>query len=218
MIVLRMIGLSPLQGGGLSRLLSAQPGWSTADGLGPDGDDGTRSVYVVGSAGRPAALDLVAAAGGRGPVLVLADRTEPAQVEAYFAAGALGCVHSAAPLESIAEGLRAVAEGRRYLALSPARTEAADPSADRAAAAGRTPAGAVLSEREQQVLDFIGHGYTHDQIASRLRISRHTVDTYVKRVRRKLSLGNKAQLARAAVLSELSSLGAGSGPAGSSGE
>ncbi|AZQ32390.1 response regulator transcription factor [Streptomyces cyaneochromogenes] len=58
---------------------------------------------------------------------------------------------------------------------------------------------AALSVRERQVLTGIAKGLTHDQIANRLRISRHTVDTYVKRVRRKLGLGNKAELTRAAV-------------------
>lgn len=58
---------------------------------------------------------------------------------------------------------------------------------------------ASLSERERQVLLCIGDGYTHDQTARRLGISTHTVDTYVKRVRSKLGLGNKAELARAAI-------------------
>ncbi|MFI1110190.1 LuxR C-terminal-related transcriptional regulator [Streptomyces physcomitrii] len=58
---------------------------------------------------------------------------------------------------------------------------------------------AALSARERQVLTGIAKGLTHDQVAYRLQISRHTVDTYVKRVRRKLGLGNKAELTRAAV-------------------
>ncbi|MEV0680196.1 response regulator transcription factor [Actinosynnema sp. NPDC050436] len=58
----------------------------------------------------------------------------------------------------------------------------------------------ALSQRERQVLDHIARGFTHFQVANRLGISRHTVDTYVKRIRTKLCLGNKAQLARAALL------------------
>lgn len=56
-----------------------------------------------------------------------------------------------------------------------------------------------LSKREQQVLGFIGDGLTHAQVARRLGLSQHTVDTYVKRIRRKLRVGNKAELARAAL-------------------
>ncbi|MEU2668771.1 response regulator transcription factor [Streptomyces sp. NPDC007164] len=79
-----------------------------------------------------------------------------------------------------------------------------------AALAGQPPSGArttevsaderpVLSRREQQVLGFIADGLTHAQVARRLAISQHTVDTYVKRIRRKLRVGNKAELARAAL-------------------
>lgn len=57
-----------------------------------------------------------------------------------------------------------------------------------------------LSEREEQVLNYIACGYTHGQVARRLGISPHTVDTYVKRIRVKLAVGNKAELTRAAVL------------------
>ena len=58
----------------------------------------------------------------------------------------------------------------------------------------------ALSTRERQVLQYIACGYTHGQAARRLGISPHTVDTYVKRIRAKLAVGNKAELTRAAVL------------------
>lgn len=57
-----------------------------------------------------------------------------------------------------------------------------------------------LSPRESQVLRRIAHGRTQNQIAQALGISRHTVDTYIRRIRSKLELGNKAELSRAAVL------------------
>ncbi|NUT48713.1 MAG: helix-turn-helix transcriptional regulator [Saccharothrix sp.] len=60
-------------------------------------------------------------------------------------------------------------------------------------------AGNPLSRREQQVLQHIAEGLTHGQIARQLGISQHTVDTYVKRIRSKLLLGNKADLTRAAL-------------------
>lgn len=65
--------------------------------------------------------------------------------------------------------------------------------------AGQEPA-SQLSKRETEVLRHISNGLTHDQVARRLGISRHTVDTYVKRIRTKLGVGNKAELTRAAVL------------------
>lgn len=58
----------------------------------------------------------------------------------------------------------------------------------------------TLSRREEEVLRQIANGLTHGQIARRLGISQHTVNTYVKRIRAKMSLGNKAELTRAAVM------------------
>ncbi|MFF8395660.1 LuxR C-terminal-related transcriptional regulator [Streptomyces sp. NPDC016172] len=75
-------------------------------------------------------------------------------------------------------------------------------AAIRAAAARDTPVrpeegGFALSARERQVLRLIADGYTHDQTARRLDLSPHTVNTYVKRAKGKLGLGNKAELTRA---------------------
>lgn len=64
---------------------------------------------------------------------------------------------------------------------------------------GSEPSDVALSSRERAVLTQIAWGLTHDQIARRLGISKHTVDTYVKRVRTKLKVGNKAELTRAAM-------------------
>ncbi|MFC7585743.1 response regulator transcription factor [Nonomuraea antimicrobica] len=57
------------------------------------------------------------------------------------------------------------------------------------------------------MLRRISQGLTHGQIATRLGISRHTVDTYVKRIRAKLGAGNKAELTRAALLGRVAGVG-----------
>lgn len=110
----------------------------------------------------------------------------------FLAAGAIGVVARREPAETVASAVRAMAGG------PPPR-----------ARGGTTPAPpdkrttlmeVVLSEREEQVLRYISHGLTHGQIATRLGISAHTVDTYVKRIRTKLGAGNKAELTRVAML------------------
>jgi DNA-binding CsgD family transcriptional regulator len=60
-----------------------------------------------------------------------------------------------------------------------------------------------LSPREREVLRWISGGMTHGQTATRMRITKATVDTYVERIRRKLGAGNKADLTRAAVTLDL---------------
>jgi DNA-binding NarL/FixJ family response regulator len=111
--------------------------------------------------------------------------------EVYLRAGAMGVVSKGDTGENIVQALQTVASGRR---LGGTETKPA-PTAE------RTQLSAFqLSEREEQVLQQIAHGHTHGQIAIRLGISPHTVDTYVKRIRSKLGVGNKAELTRAALL------------------
>ncbi|MEU3454982.1 response regulator transcription factor [Micromonospora sp. NPDC006766] len=94
-----------------------------------------------------------------------------------------------APADVVVRAVRTVFDGGRFFG--------------RAATAGKSnPRGTEsvpLSLREGQVLRQVSRGLTHGQIARALGISQHTVDTYVKRVRLKLGLGNKAELTRAAL-------------------
>ncbi len=125
--------------------------------------------------------------------------------EMYLHAGAAGVVNKS---ETGAGIIRAVelaisgASGRWVPTPAPAPAPAPTPTpvvAGTPARADRHP----LSDREEQVLRQIAHGLTHGQVATRLGISPHTVDTYVKRIRAKLGVGNKAELTRAALLGRL---------------
>ena len=49
----------------------------------------------------------------------------------------------------------------------------------------------TLSTQEQAVLSMSAKGYTYDEIAGLLKLSRHTVETYVKRIYRKLHVHSK---------------------------
>jgi len=133
-------------------------------------------------------------------VLVMINDVE-ADGAIYLRAGASGVVNKRASGESIIRAVRAVTSGA---VVSPEDVE--DPPALERA----EPCGHHLSERERQVLRQVSRGLTHGQIATRLGISPHTVDTYVKRIRAKLGVGNKAELTRAALLGRL----AGELPAG----
>jgi DNA-binding NarL/FixJ family response regulator len=50
-----------------------------------------------------------------------------------------------------------------------------------------------LSERESNVLALTAKGYSYDEIAQLLNVSRHTVQTYVKRIYRKLQVNSKIE-------------------------
>lgn len=132
-------------------------------------------------------LDVIRQYTGRTRVMVVSASRLPADIEASFHAGAHGYVHKGVEPEVLVSAVRDVAAGgsARLVAGAPAVDDASHPS---------------LSMRERQVLHFIANGYTHEQAARRLGISPHTVETYVKRLRAKLGVGNKAHLTRVALL------------------
>jgi DNA-binding NarL/FixJ family response regulator len=131
----------------------------------------------------------IAAAARVAPVLIL-DNSVGTHAD-YVRAGAYGVVSKRTSAEGLVAAIRAATSG---LSVRPARS-----------GTPRRPdhpgqAAQQLSEREEQVLRHIARGLTHGQIATRLGISRHTVETYVSRIRVKLRVGNKAELTRAALL------------------
>jgi len=66
---------------------------------------------------------------------------------------------------------------------------------DKSAAAPLEPASGkpALSAREQEVLEYITKGFTSDEIAVIMSVSRHTVLTYVRRIYAKLEVNSKAE-------------------------
>jgi DNA-binding NarL/FixJ family response regulator len=52
---------------------------------------------------------------------------------------------------------------------------------------------AALSGREQEVLEYITKGFTSDEIAGLMSVSRHTVLTFVRRIYSKLEVNSKAE-------------------------
>lgn len=135
------------------------------------------------------ALEYVAAARNLAPVLLLGAPADPYLLNQYQRAGAVGFLNRRTDADGLLTALRAVVHGGGCGTSDP-------PNREQSLGAEVV----ALSPREQQVLRLISRGLTHGQVARRLGISPHTVDTYVKRVRSKLDLGNKAVLTRAAVL------------------
>jgi DNA-binding NarL/FixJ family response regulator len=119
------------------------------------------------------------------PVLILTP-TPDFCARGYLDAGATATISKQDDVNTLAQAIRAAARP----APAPA-WPVPDPA---------PPPGTGLSSRESQVLRYIACGYTHGQVARRLGISPHTDNTYVKRIRTKLALGNKAELTRAALL------------------
>ena len=136
--------------------------------------------------------DLAHRATSLAPVLLIgAGSADPCHSAHLHAGGVKGMVGRDFDMDTVVRAVRQVAGGGEFWEPDSRRPHA-EPST---AAAIET-----LSPREQEVLRQIAIGRTHGQIATRLDISQHTVDTYVKRIRSKLNIGNKAELTRAALL------------------
>ncbi|MEV6512367.1 helix-turn-helix transcriptional regulator [Streptomyces sp. NPDC051642] len=52
----------------------------------------------------------------------------------------------------------------------------------------------LLSDRELEVLGHLAEGHTYTSIARRMNLSPHTVDTYLRRIRGKAGVSNRAHL------------------------
>ena len=135
----------------------------------------------------------VRAAQPRCLVLVVSGIEEPAQIAEVMKAGASGFALKTQPVSEIVEAFRCVlAGGRSVPAIVRERVEALadDPSGwplDR------------LTRREREVLDLVVMGFSNENIAARLLISRRTVETHRLRVMSKLgahSLVDLMQIAR----------------------
>jgi two-component system nitrate/nitrite response regulator NarL len=130
-------------------------------------------------------------------VLVVSEPRHRDDVLAAIRAGARGYLTSHAGPQLILSAAATVAAGGFALSPQLADLLRADlPTSSTAPATTSAVAAfdSVLSAREDEALLWIARGYTHQQAAVRMGISKATVDTYVGRIRAKLQLGNKAEL------------------------
>jgi len=57
-----------------------------------------------------------------------------------------------------------------------------------------------LSKREKQIVNLIGEGLTVNEIANKIVLSKHTVETHKKNIFFKLEVTNNAQLIKKAMV------------------
>lgn len=136
--------------------------------------------------------ELIGQLSSLGRVLVISDFAGRQPVADALRAGAYGCVTRHADDQELRRAVDTVALGGLYVA---PRLEARL----RAELQVAVPARLVLGRREAETLRLLATGLTHGQIARRMNLTEATVSTYVKRIRIKLKVGNKADLTRKAI-------------------
>jgi DNA-binding NarL/FixJ family response regulator len=131
------------------------------------------------------------------PVLVLSTHDESIYAERAVRAGARGYVMKQAPTSELMGAIRQVLSGNLWLSEA-MRTRFVQKHLHGEPVARQTDLDA-LSDRELEVFDLIGHGYSTRRIATKLRLSVSTVETYRAHLKEKLHLADGMELVRRAV-------------------
>lgn len=130
-------------------------------------------------------------------VLVLSMHANEAYVLEALRNGAAGYILKSASAETLAEAVRAVAGGHRYLC--PPLSERAIEAYVQQAQTGTLDVYDTLTNREREVLQLAAEGAANGQIAEKLSISSRTVEVHRARILQKLDLHSQTDLVRYAI-------------------
>ncbi|MFM9907698.1 MAG: response regulator [Chitinophagaceae bacterium] len=122
-------------------------------------------------------------------IIAMSTFKERSYISQMIQNGASGYLVKSASKEEIEEAILSVYEGKLYMSLS-INLSASDKNE-----LSNVP---VLSSREKEVLQLIADGFTNPQIATKLFISLHTVDSHRKNLLTKFDVNNTASLIKLA--------------------
>jgi DNA-binding NarL/FixJ family response regulator len=128
-------------------------------------------------------------------IVILSMHLSAEHVFRALRAGALGYVAKESAGEEVAEAIRAVAAGRRYLSQQISEFMMEDFLRDGVEVSPLDR----LSLRESEVLKLVVDGHTNADIAERIALSPKTVETYRARIMRKLGVKDTVELVKYAM-------------------
>ena len=129
-------------------------------------------------------------------VIMLSMHLTDNHMRSAFQSGARGYILKESAGEEVVEAVRAVAAGDRFLSPQiPDQLLESFTQPDQVS----TPSPAILTEREQVVLQLLVEGYNNIEIADRLALSPKTVHTYRTRIMDKLDIHDLPGLVRFAI-------------------
>lgn len=127
-------------------------------------------------------------------IIVLSMHDENQYAERTLRAGASGYIMKQEAPARVLEAIRKVAAGQIYVSdqISKRLLQGlVKPTKDSPLAA--------LSDREFQVFQYIGEGFSHQHIADNLKLSIKTIESHVERIKNKLGLRSGRELLRRAM-------------------
>lgn len=131
-------------------------------------------------------------------IIVFSMHDEALYAARALQAGARGYLMKSVPPEKIVEGIRQILAGK--IALSePMRERLMNQLVGGKDATALASPLDLLSDRELTVFELIGHGFSSRQIAQKINLSIHTVESYRERIKQKLKLHSAPELIQHAV-------------------
>jgi DNA-binding NarL/FixJ family response regulator len=125
-------------------------------------------------------LELIERGDATPAFLVLSSFDQPQYARAAYQRGASGYLLKVAPIEDIVTALHAVAAGGT--AFAPNHLAALTNRAE-------------LSPREVELVGLVAQGYSNDEIAARMSLSRKTVEAYLGRLYARWEVASRTELA-----------------------
>jgi len=123
-------------------------------------------------------------------VVIVADETDPEQIEAAFAMGAeVYCVKTAEK-EDLASAIRQAFRRSIYMATL------GRPASSVASSVDRITAAQTLTRRELEILQLVAEGHSNSQLARMLWVTEQTVKFHLSNIYRKLDVANRTEASR----------------------
>jgi DNA-binding NarL/FixJ family response regulator len=115
--------------------------------------------------------------------MIYTGSADAATVQEALDAGARGLVLKGSPLPDVVRAVETAAAGKLYI----------DPLLAAGLASRATPKTPTLSKREREILRYLSHGLTNEDIGRQIYISPETVRTHVRRAIAKLGARTRTQ-------------------------
>jgi len=116
------------------------------------------------------------------PVAIITGNPSPRMLEEIMNAGSAGIILKTTHVRSLANAIRFIHAGERYLPLELMRAQA-EPN--------RMGKNGQLSDKEASVLQFLGEGKSNKEIAIELQLAEPTIKMHVTAICRKLEAQNR---------------------------
>jgi two-component system, NarL family, response regulator NreC len=201
-IMLLVIGDEPISRLGLKHLLASEAGLEVGGEIGSK-DAASQAAklkpdvaVVMAETVRPRCVEVISSIRKASPgtgILMLGRETHHSHLGLLLATGALGYVLLQASPRELVNAIHTVSRGRRYI------DQKLDDEFFEFLARQADSGTKSLSPREQQVLTMLAYGHTLVEIATRLEVSRKSIETYRARIRDKLGLQTRAAIVRYAL-------------------